>query len=91
MDKPRQNVELWWEHSGDNLTQEPLATGNYCNTLIVAEKLTAANILEMERQVVVIGALAEGAGIRQIERITGVQRDTIMRLGVRGPSEWQDA
>src|SRR5207302_4865397 len=30
-----------------------------------------------------IGALAEGSGIRQIERMTDVHRDTIMRLGVR--------
>ena len=31
----------------------------------------------------VISALAEGSAIRQIERITSVHRDTIMRLGVR--------
>ena len=30
-----------------------------------------------------ISALAEGSSIRAIERITGVHRDTIMRLGVR--------
>jgi hypothetical protein len=38
------------------------------------------NILAMEKQVAIIGALAEGSGIRQIERMTGVHRDTIMRL-----------
>src|SRR5713226_5907969 len=42
-----------------------------------------ANVLGREKQVAVISALAEGSGIRQIERITGVHRDTIMRLGVR--------
>jgi transposase-like protein len=42
-----------------------------------------ANVLPMEKQTAIIGALAEGSGIRQIERITGVHRDTIMRLGVR--------
>lgn len=42
-----------------------------------------ANVLGMDKQVAVISALAEGSGIRQIERITGVHRDTIMRLGVR--------
>lgn len=42
-----------------------------------------ANILNAEKQIVVIGALAEGSSIRSIERITGVHRDTIMRLGVR--------
>lgn len=38
-----------------------------------------ANVLPMEKQVAIISALAEGSGIRQIERITGVHRDTIMR------------
>lgn len=42
-----------------------------------------ANILSTDKQIAVISALAEGSGIRQIERITGVHRDTIMRLGVR--------
>jgi len=42
-----------------------------------------ANVLSTDKQIAVIGALAEGSGIRQIERITGVHLDTIMRLGVR--------
>jgi IS1 family transposase len=42
-----------------------------------------ANALGTDKQVAVISALAEGSGIRQIERITGVHRDTVMRLGVR--------
>jgi IS1 family transposase len=42
-----------------------------------------ANILSVNKQVTIISALAEGSGIRQIERMTGVHRDTIMRLGVR--------
>jgi hypothetical protein len=42
-----------------------------------------ANVLSIEKQVAIISALAEGSGIRQIERMTGVHRDTIMRLGVR--------
>lgn len=42
-----------------------------------------ANILPMERQVLVANALAEGSSIRSLERITGIHRDTIMRLGVR--------
>jgi len=41
------------------------------------------NLLPIERQVTVISAPAEGSGILEIERITGVHRDTIMRLGVR--------
>ncbi|MGA8145653.1 MAG: IS1 family transposase [Candidatus Acidiferrales bacterium] len=42
-----------------------------------------ANVLDKNRQAAIIGALAEGSSIRSIERITGVHRDTIMRLGVR--------
>jgi IS1 family transposase len=42
-----------------------------------------ANILSTDKQIAVIGALAEGSSIRSIERITGVHWDTIMRLGVR--------
>jgi len=42
-----------------------------------------ANILSTDKQTAIIGALAEGSSIRSIERITGVHRDTIMRLGVR--------
>lgn len=42
-----------------------------------------ANILEKSKQVAIISALAEGSSIRSIERITGVHRDTVMRLGVR--------
>ena len=42
-----------------------------------------ANILPKEKQNMAISALAEGTSIRSIERMTGVHRDTIMRLGVR--------
>lgn len=42
-----------------------------------------ANILDKEKQEIVIGALAEGNSIRSIERLSGIHRDTIMRLGVR--------
>ncbi len=42
-----------------------------------------ANILPIEKQALIISALAECNSIRSIERITGVHRDTIMRLGVR--------
>lgn len=41
-----------------------------------------ANVLNTDKKIAVIGALAEGSSIRSIERITGVHRDTIMRLGV---------
>jgi IS1 family transposase len=42
-----------------------------------------ANILSTEKQAAVVSALAEGNSIRSIERMTGIHRDTIMRLGVR--------
>jgi IS1 family transposase len=42
-----------------------------------------ANVLPFDRQVSVISMLAEGSSIRSIERVTGVHRDTVMRLGVR--------
>jgi IS1 family transposase len=42
-----------------------------------------ANNLNTDKQIAIIGQLAEGSSIRSIERITGVHRDTIMRLGVR--------
>ncbi|MBI5395933.1 MAG: hypothetical protein HZA91_11605 [Verrucomicrobia bacterium] len=42
-----------------------------------------ANNLKPEKKAAVISALCEGVSIRAIERMTGVHRDTIMRLGVR--------
>jgi IS1 family transposase len=42
-----------------------------------------ANTLNTDKKIAIIGALAEGSSIRSIERITGVHRDTIMRLGVK--------
>lgn len=41
-----------------------------------------ANVLSTDKQIAIIGSLCEGSSIRAIERITGVHRDTIMRLGV---------
>ena len=42
-----------------------------------------ANILSIEKQVAVVGALAEGMSIRSTERLTSVHRDTVMRLGLK--------
>lgn len=39
-----------------------------------------ANNLKLDKQAVVVAALAEGSSIRSIERMTGIHRDTIMRL-----------
>jgi len=41
------------------------------------------NILPRDQQIAVIGALSEGMSIRSVERLTGIHRDTIMRLGAR--------
>src|SRR6266852_4884757 len=41
------------------------------------------NKLNVEKKVAAVGMLCEGTSIRAVERITGVHRDTIMRLGVR--------
>jgi IS1 family transposase len=42
-----------------------------------------ANILKIEKKVTVVSMLCEGSSIRAIERITGVNRNTIMSLSVR--------
>lgn len=42
-----------------------------------------ANQLSTEKKITAVAMLAEGNSIRSIERMTGVHRDTIMRLGVR--------
>lgn len=40
------------------------------------------NCLSMDKRIQILNCLVEGNSIRSIERITGVHRDTIMRLGV---------
>ena len=42
-----------------------------------------ANVLNTDKQIAIIAALSEGSSIRAIERMTGVHRDKIMRLGVK--------
>lgn len=42
-----------------------------------------ANVLPKDKQIAVINMLAEGSSIRAVERITGINRNTIMNLGVR--------
>jgi IS1 family transposase len=41
------------------------------------------NILPRDKQIEIISCLTEGMSIRATERVTGVHRDTIMRLGAR--------
>ena len=40
------------------------------------------NVLPLEKQIQAIAALTEGCSIRATQRLTGIHRDTIMRLGV---------
>lgn len=42
-----------------------------------------ANVLPRAKKVAIIKALVEGCSIRSVERMTGVHRDTIMRLMVK--------
>jgi IS1 family transposase len=65
-------------HSGTIVLQKYLTQLYSCNTVI-----DMANVLNTDKQIAIIGALAEGSSIRSIERITGIHRDTIMRLGVK--------
>jgi len=41
------------------------------------------NMLKTEKKAMAISALVEGSSIRSVERMTGIHRDTIMRLTVR--------
>ena len=45
--------------------------------------IAPVNILPRDKQIAVISALTEGCSIRSVERLTGIHRDTIMRLGFR--------
>lgn len=42
-----------------------------------------ANALNTDKKITIIAALSVGSSIRAIDRMTGVHRDTIMRLAVR--------
>lgn len=41
------------------------------------------NVLSRDQQIHVIACLTEGMSIRAVERVTGIHRDTIMRLGAK--------
>jgi hypothetical protein len=61
-------------HNFNTVTQKLLTLPYYCNTLISIGRSNMANVLSIDKQIAIISALAEGSGIRQIERITGVHR-----------------
>lgn len=54
----------------------------YCHT-IIKYKNKMANNLSLESKTAAVSMLCEGNSIRSVERMTGIHRDTIMRLGVR--------
>lgn len=67
-----------YSHSDKIVPRKYLTPADYWGTVI-----SMANVLSTDKQIAVIGALTEGSSIRSIERMTGVHRDTIMRLGVK--------
>ncbi len=79
----RHKTEVDSLHGNTVPRKYPLTSVNYRGTVIAIGRTNMANVLDSKKQVAIISALAEGSGIRQIERMTGVHRDTIMRLGVR--------
>src|SRR4030042_4823880 len=48
------------------------------------------NIVKIEKQETAIAALVEGSSIRSVERMTGIHRDTIMRLMVKTGQKCQE-
>ena len=63
---------------GQIVTQKHLTSA-----AVLYYKKDMANVLAPEKQTAIIGSLCEGSSIRAIERMTGVHRDTVVRLGVR--------
>jgi IS1 family transposase len=71
-----------FQHDGKNVSQK-LLTRRAFPYYSYSSEAVMANVLNTDKQIAVIAALAEGSSIRSIERMTGIHRDTIMRLGVR--------
>jgi len=81
--KPAENSEnrQIFQHDWKIVQQKLLTLSSFSYTVIARSAM--ANVLNNDKQIAIIGQLAEGSSIRSIERITGVHRDTIMRLGVK--------
>jgi hypothetical protein len=69
------NQDQTFQHDVELVQQKPLATAIF-SLYSNSRGQAMANVLNMDKQIMVIGALAEGASIRSIERMTGVHRDT---------------
>jgi hypothetical protein len=65
-------------HIRNNVSQKYSTTAYCCNTVI-----DMANVFPIDKKICGNRALAKGSSIRSIERLTGIHRETIMRLGVR--------
>jgi hypothetical protein len=74
--------EYFPQHNTKNVSQKVLTPSSFRITLNAARQ-DMANVLGTDKKIAVVAALAEGSSIRSIERMTGIHRDTIMRLGVR--------
>ena len=72
-----------FQHNSTIVPQKSLDRKLLLGYSIYREAKEMANVLNTDKQIAIIAALAEGSSIRSIERITGVHRDTIMRLGVK--------
>jgi IS1 family transposase len=70
------------QHDGKNVSRKLLTKASLLYYSYSSEA-DMANVLNTDKQIAVISALAEGSSIRAIERMTSIHRDTIMRLGVR--------
>jgi transposase-like protein len=70
------------KHNEENVSQK-LLTPDYFRITLNTARQDMANLLDTDKKIAVVAALTEGSSIRSIERMTGVHRDTIMRLGVK--------
>jgi len=71
-----------FQHNSEIVPQKNIDFSEFSGYINTSSR-AMANVLNMDKQIMVIRALAEGSSIRSIERMTGVHRDTIMRLGVK--------
>ena len=72
------------QHDAENVSQKRLTPPTFSYYInFIRRGYPMANVLDTDKKIAVISALAEGSSIRSIERMTGIHRDTIMRLGVK--------
>ena len=80
----RKDKECENESQNDGLHDDKVYHKKFLTSLILCNTFSdMANVLPKDKQVAVVSALAEGSSIRSIERMTGIHRDTIMRLGLK--------